>query len=129
VTRRAALLLPVLLWADERTDVLDAVEPLATALSNGDADDFMGRIPENCPNRRELGDNIRGLLAQAEITCSINFKRSEKGRAELDWYMQIKSRASQSILEQRKASVFVTLREHAVCTIEPVDFFKPAVIP
>ncbi len=77
----------------------------------------------------QLGDNIRGLLAQAEITCSIDFKRSEKGRAELDWYMQIKSRASQSVLEQRKASVFVTLRDQAVCTIEPVDFFKPAVIP
>ena len=129
MTRRAALLFPILLWADERTDVLDAVEPLATALSNGDADDFMRRIPEDCPNRPQLADNIRGLLAQAEITCSVEFKRSEKGRAELDWYMQIKSRASQSVLERRKAPVFVTLRDRSVCTIEPIDFFKPAAIP
>lgn len=128
MTRRAALLVPYILWADERTDVLEAVSPLATALSNGDADDFMRRIPEDCPNWRELSDNVRGLLAEAEITSSVQFTRSEDGRAELDWYMQIKSRASQSVIERRKAPVFIRLRGRAVCTLEPVSFFKPAEI-
>ena len=129
MTRRAALLFPDLLWADERTDVLDAVEPLATALSNGDADDFMRRIPEECPNRPQLADNIRGLLGASGDYLLSRVQTFEKGRAELDWYMQIKSRASQSILERRKAPVFVTLRDGSVCTIEPIDFFKPAEIP
>jgi hypothetical protein len=115
VTRRAALLIPALLWADERTDVLDAVTPLAAALSNGDADDFMRRIPEDCPNRRELSDNVRGLLGEAEITSSVEFTRFQNGRAELDWYMQIKSRSTQSIIERRKAAVFVKLLGRAVC--------------
>ena len=128
MTRRAALLVPMLLRADERMDVLEAVTPLATALSNGDADEFMRHIHEDCPNRRELSDNIRGLLGEAEITSSVQFTKSEKGRAELDWYMQIKSRALQSVIERRKHPVFVTLRDRAVYTIEPVDFFKPAEI-
>ena len=59
MTRRAALFLPIFLWADERTDVLDAVTPLAAALINGDADEFMRHIHEDCPNRRELADNVR----------------------------------------------------------------------
>jgi hypothetical protein len=128
VTRRAALLLPVLLRADERTDVLEAVTPLTTALSNGDADEFMRHIHQDCPNRRELGDNVRGLLGEAEITSSVQFTKPEKGRAELDWYMQIKSRALQSVIERRKHPVFVSLRDRAVYTIEPVDFFKPVEI-
>jgi hypothetical protein len=128
VTRRAVLILPVLLLGDERTDGLEAVTPLATALSNGDADEFMRHIHEDSPGRRELGDNIRGLLGEAEIVSSVQFTKSEKGRAELDWYMQIKSRALQSVIEQRKHPVFVTLRDRAVYTIKPIDFFKPAEI-
>jgi hypothetical protein len=128
VTRRAALLLPVLLRADERADVLEAVTPLASALSNGDADEFLRHIHPECPARRELSDNVRALLGQAEITSSVQFTRSEKGRAELDWYMQIKSRSLQSVLASRDQAVFVTLRDRLIYTIEPVDFFKPAEI-
>lgn len=128
MTRRAALLLPAVLWADERSDVLNAVTPLASALSEGDAEEFSRRIPDDAPNRQQLIDNIRGLIAQAEITCSVRLVSVENGRAELDWLMDLRSRSTQSLLERRKGAVFVTIRNRAVASLEPIDFFKPVEI-
>ena len=126
MTRRAALFLPAaFLSADERADVLEAVSPLATALSNGDADAFMRRIHDDAPNRAQLAAYIEGLAGQAEITCSIRLVKVEQGRAELDWLMDIKGRATQAILERRKGKVVVVVRKGSIVSLEPADFFKP----
>ena len=106
--------------------MLDVVAPLANALSNGDAADFMSRIPDDSPNRSRLSIHIEGLLAQAEVTCSVRLLNFDKDRAELDWLMDIRSRATQSNLERRKG----TGHRHrcgtgSVFSLEPVDFFKP----
>jgi len=114
---------------DERSDVLDLVAPLASALSSGDADEFMARIPEDCPNRAQLSDNVRGLIAQAEITCSVDLAGVEKDRADLDWLMDIRARATQTLLERRKGKVAITIRDRAISSIAPVSFFRPAAIP
>lgn len=131
MTRRLALLFPAVLVSglsqnEDRAEVLGLVSPLASALSNGDVDAFLRHIPDDSPNRTQLARNIRGLLGQAEITSSVQLKNLEKGRAELDWYMEIRSRATQSVMERRKQPVIVTIRNGAIFSLEPVDFFKPA---
>ena len=132
MTRRAVLSMAaataVAAFADERTEVLEIVSPLASALSNGDADAFLRLIPDDSPNRTQLADNIRALLAQAEMTCSVQLRKYEQGRAELDWYMEIRSRATSSMMERRKQIVTVRLRNREVFSIDPVDFFKPAAV-
>jgi hypothetical protein len=132
VTRRAVLSMAaattIAAFADERTEVLEIVSPLASALSNGDADAFMRLIPDDSPNRTQLTDNIRALLAQAEMTCSIQLRNYEHGKAELDWYMEIRSRATGSVTERRKQIVTVRVRNRGVFSIDPVDFFKPAAV-
>jgi hypothetical protein len=128
VTRRAVLLMAggILAFADERTEVFEIVSPLASALSNGDAEEFLRRIPADVPDRIQLANNVRALLAQAEMTCSIQLRSYKEGRAELDWYMEIRSRATASVMEQRKSIVTVRLRDRQISSIEPVDFFRPA---
>lgn len=128
MTRRLALFLPVCLWADERSDILDLVSPLATALSNGDPEEFLKHIPEDCPNRTQLADNVRGLIAQAEVTCSVDIKNIKDGRAELDWLMDIRARATETTLERRKGTVIITVRNGALASLEPASFFRPATI-
>jgi hypothetical protein len=131
VTRRRAVLFlaaSTLASADERADVLEIVSPLASALSNGDADAFLRRIPADSPNRAQLADYVKALLAQAEMTCSIQLRSYEAGRAELDWYMEIRSRATSSMMERRKQIVIVEIRDREVFSIAPVEFFKPAVV-
>ena len=111
--------------ADERADVLEIITPLATALSNGDADAFLRRIPADAPERAQLADNVRTLTAQAEMTCSIQLRTFGEGRAELDWYMEIRSRATSTMLERRRQTLAVRIRDKQILSIEPVDFFKP----
>jgi hypothetical protein len=126
VTRRTALLLPVVVCADERSEVLELVTPLAAALSEGNADAFLRRIPDDSPGRAQLVTYIEGLVAQAETTSSVRLLNVEKGRAELDWYMEIRSRFTQAVMERRRRTLTVRLRNGALFAIEPVEFFKPA---
>ena len=126
MTRRTALLLPAMVFADERSEVLDLVTPLASALSEGNADVFLRRIPEDSPGRSQLVTYIEGLIAQAEMTSSVRLLSVEKGRAKLDWYMEIRSRSTQAVMERRKRTLTVRLRNGALFAIEPIEFFKPA---
>lgn len=112
-------------FADERADVLEIVSPLASALSNGYAEDFLRRIPEDCPDRAQLALHLRALFAQAEMTCSIQLRSYDQGKAELDWYMEIRSRVAASIMERRKQIVTVRIRDRQLYSIAPVAFFKP----
>jgi hypothetical protein len=123
------MLVPAILAADERSDAIEIITPLAAALSAGDADGFLQRIPEDAPDRAQLVNNIQGLLAQAEITSSVQLTTVANGRAEVDWYIEIRSRARSMVLERRKGTVVVQFRNKAIVSIEPVDFFKPARIP
>ena len=121
-------LIPAILAADERSEAIDLITPLASALSASDAEGFLQHIPKEAPNRSQLVDNIQGLLAQAEVTSSVKLIAIDQGRAEVDWYMQIRSRARSVVLERRKGTVIITIRKNAIFSIEPVDFFKPAEI-
>ena len=126
MTRRTALLLPAALFADQRSEVLELVTPLAAALSEGNADAFLRRIPDDSPDRSQLATYIQGLIAQAETTSSVRLLNVENGRAELDWYMEIRSRFTQAVMERRKRTLTVRLRNGALFSIEPIEFFRPA---
>lgn len=122
---RAALLLlaAVAVFADARTDVLDRVAPLATALSDGDAASFLGAIDKNMPEYGVLAANVTGLLNAAEVTSSVEFVSASGDTAELDWYMQIKSKEQSGVTEQRRGRVTVRFGKKKVLSILPVEFF------
>ena len=125
MTRRSALLLASALWADERADLMGLLTPLAAALSNGVADDFLRRLPDDSPNLRELSDNIRTLTAQAEVTSSIEVLGISGQNAETDWLMDIRTRATPQRVERRRSKVTVTLRDGALYSLEPASAFRP----
>lgn len=120
-----ALLWPAILAADERSEALEAISPLASALSAGDADAFLQPIAEDAPDRDKLASNIRGLLAQAEITSSVRLLTISEGRAEVDWYMEIRGRASSMIIDRRKGTLVLRISKKTILSLDPVDFFKP----
>jgi hypothetical protein len=123
--RRALLVLfGALASADERDDVLAAVEPLASALTQGNGYAFMEGIAEQAPNRGLLNETIDALIAYAEITSSVEVLRVEGGRAELDWYMQIRARATGAVVERRRGKVQVRVGGGKVQEIGPIDFFR-----
>jgi hypothetical protein len=126
VVRRAllGLLLAAASRADQRTEVLEIIEPLAAALSESTSDNFMRIFAADMPDRRRLHDHVAALIAFAEVTSSIELIRLKDERAELDWYMQIRARATNSVVERRRGTVKILVRNKKIEEIEPVDFFR-----
>lgn len=108
-----------------RSEVLEAVSPLAAALSRGDAEGFLFAIRKDAPNRDRLGTNVRALLADAEITCSVEVISTGTNSAELQWFMNLRTKATQTVSERRRETVRITVRGKQIASIEPVSFFAP----
>jgi hypothetical protein len=110
--------------ADERTDILEIVEPLAAALSESRGDDFMSAFADDMPARADLRSHIAALIAFAEVTSSIGLVRIEKDRAELDWYMEIRARSTGSVVERRREKVTIRVSGRRISDLTPVAFFR-----
>jgi hypothetical protein len=126
VTGRRSILLALAggaLRADERTDALDMVAPLAAALASEERDIAGWTPPKDLPNADELRTNVAALSAQAVTTSSVEVISVEKGSAELDWYMQIRSRSTQSLLEQRRGTVTIAWSKKRLTKLEPASLF------
>lgn len=125
--RRGFLLLaPVLaLRGDSRSDALDAVAPVAAALAEGDAGLALSVVPKSDPKAPQLRANITALLAQSAVTSSVDVIASEPGRAELDWYMEIRSRETEMVVERRRGVVTITHRKGKLLSLGPASFFAP----
>ena len=105
--------------------VVEAVEPLASALSSGDSDRFLRAIPKNVANREELGANVRALLTSAEVTCSVAVSSIDGDMAQVDWYMELRTKSTQTVAERRRGTVRVRVGSGKLLSIDPVGFFRP----
>jgi hypothetical protein len=112
--------------ADDRTTALEAVAPLAAALSDNDADAFLRRISRDAPDYSKLRNNVVTLVAEADVTCSIEYIRREDGAYELDWYIQLRSKITSGVMERRHGVVKIVLdTKGKLKSLQPVDFFLP----
>src|SRR6267378_2234531 len=65
--------------ADERSEVLDVIAPLADALTNGDALAFLKPIDRDMEGFAQLRDNVLALLAEAEVASSVDLISVDNG--------------------------------------------------
>jgi hypothetical protein len=122
VTRRYFVLGAAVLYADHRTELLEVLSKLAAALAAANAVEFMRHIDESAPNRAKLAEFVTALVAQAEITSSIEVPAD--GRA--DWYMEVRLRSAGQPVERRRRVLNVRIGENRrLALIEPVEFFEP----
>jgi hypothetical protein len=132
IARRSILLAGLAasgLRADERTDALDLVAPLAAALADEDRNAPGWNAPKNLPNREELAGNVAALIAQAVTTSSVEVISVDSGSAELDWYMQIRNRSTRMLAEQRRGTVRIAWSKKRLTRLEPASFFAPPKAP
>lgn len=108
--------------ADERTDALDAIAPLASGLSDNNVGLLLESVPKDA---EELRTNLKALVAAAEVTSSVEVVDADKGSAQLDWYLEIRSRATQSVIERRRGKVNIRFRRRKLLALEPASFFAP----
>lgn len=128
MTRRAALaglVSGVASAALTRSEVLDAVAPLASALSQGDADAFIAALVPGSPDRDKLRPMVKALTDATEITCSVEVTDITQDGAQLDWLLQLSSKSSQTVVERRRGRVTVRLTKNRVASLSPLEFFAP----
>lgn len=126
-------LLLCLLWAPvagaAEQNVNDLFTSLASALSEGNSQDFMKAFDPSMPGYAKLQAYITALLEQAEITTSIDILREEENAVELDWFLQIRSLDPAGPLERRRQVVKCRLERHGrkrrIISLEPVELFAP----
>jgi len=87
----------------------DALATLASGLSQNDAVAAMSAFDANAKDRAAIEADMEALVAQAEILCAIDVVE-EKGTGDMrsldvDWYMQLKSLATQGPTERRRERV------------------------
>jgi hypothetical protein len=85
----------------------------------------MSHIPEDQPDRAVLEANVGGLLAAALVTSSITVGEISDGEARLDWYMEIRSRATRTVVERRRQRVLLRFSGTRLAAIEPIELFRP----
>jgi len=127
----AALAAP--LFADTRQEIIDLFTTMASALSEGNGLAFLDHVDHAMPDYGKLEKYILALAAQNEVMSSIDVLKDEGDdhtrTAELDWFLQIRSREQSGPLERRRQIIKCRLerpkKKWRVMAIEPVGFFAP----
>jgi len=124
------------LVADTRQEILGFLGELASALSEGNGLAFLDRVDHSMPDYYQLEQNILALTEQNEVSCSIDILKQEGDEQsqtlELDWFMQIQSRAMFGPLERRRQTVKCRLerrkKKWKIEAIEPITLFAPTAV-
>lgn len=127
----AALAAP--LFADTHQELIDLFTKMASALSEGNGLAFLDQVDHAMQDYGKLEKYILALAAQNEVTSSIDLLKEEGDdrtqTAELDWFLQIRSREQTGPLERRREIIKCRLerlkKKWKVMAIEPVSFFAP----
>jgi hypothetical protein len=128
IRRRAflAVLAALLVRAQDRNTYLNVLGGIAAALAAAEPTEFMRYIDQSAPDRERLRTLVAALLAQAEVTSSIDIIQIENGAARVDWYLEVRARAAGAPVERRRRELTVKLNARArVVELRPVEFFAP----
>jgi hypothetical protein len=134
IARRAFLaVLAAPLFADTRQEIFDLFTTMASALSEGNGLAFLDHVDHAMPDYGKLEKYVLALAAQNEVMSSIDVLKEEGDdrtqTAELDWFLQIRSREQGGPLERRRQIVRCRLerlkKKWKVMAIDPVGFFAP----
>src|SRR5437899_792684 len=132
IARRAFLAaLAAPLFADTHQEIIDLFTTMASALSEGNGLAFLDHVDQAMADYGKLEKYILALAAQNEVMSSIDVLKEEGDdhtrTAELDWFLQIRSREQSGPLDRRRQIVKCRLerrkKKWKVMAIEPISFF------
>lgn len=137
MTRRKTFLLMMaavrFLPADEADDIRDFFGQLESALSEGNADQFMKGFDRAMPGYEMLAVNVAALLQHADVQSSIEVL-SDEGTAtsrmlELDWFLQLMEVQAAGGSTRRREQVHCTLarqgKKWRITSLVPLSLFAP----
>jgi hypothetical protein len=137
IARRAGLpacllLLALRLSADTHQQIVDLLANMTASLSEDNADGFMKGFDRNMPGYGDVKRQIDGLLLDYEISSSVEPISDEgagdKRSFDLDWYMELTSRAATGSTLRRRKVIHCDLelqgKHWRIVSLKPLSFFS-----
>jgi hypothetical protein len=107
-------------------DAVDFFHDAATALSSGEASEFLDHFDSAMPGYATLRGEIEELKSRAEVATAINFVSDSGGdqrrTLELDWMLEITDRPTRRQIV--KCTIERQKKGWKIVALEPIDFFK-----
>ena len=132
--RRALLLVPAVVFAaDPHQDIVRLLAAAVSGMSEGEPERFLRVFDPSMPRFREFEAAVRALLAQNEVSSSVEFQRDEGDNQarelELDWTLQIRTLQNTGPFAQRRELIRCRLTRQKkgwkIVSISPLEFFAP----
>jgi hypothetical protein len=94
------------------------ITKMAAYLSDGETVGALEAFDKSMKGYGAIAENIAALAAQTEVLCSIDVvedkeadnESSDVHHLDLDWYMMLKSRVDDGLVERRRERVAVTMQ-------------------
>ena len=119
--------------ADTAAGAVDVVANMAAALSDGNVAPFSSALSRQMPDRDRVLDNVRAMVAQADVKSSVeplsNEGDEQKRTLVLDWALAMQRKGPDLRIVNRQQDLKLTLQREGkkwkVTAIEPATFFEP----
>jgi hypothetical protein len=133
--RRSFLLaaLTAALRADAQREVYDLFGSMASGLSEGNAQQFLGAFDSRMPGYQKLAADVQALVQQADVQSSVDVLQDtgddQHRTVQLDWLLQLTVKGAEGTLVHREQTIQCKLEKQEkkwrVVAIEPAAFFAP----
>ncbi len=133
--RRAFLLslIAPALAADPRQEIYDLFGSLASALTDGEPEQFLAAFDRSMKGYEDFAANVRALVAQMDVTSTVELvddAGDARHRAvKFDWLMQLANKNDRVSVIRRQQTITCRLekqkRKWRIVSLEPLDFFAP----
>ena len=121
------------LLGETSAPVFAVLTSMASSLSEGNPAGFLKYLDHGMATYSRIEANVNSLTSQCEIVCSLDVLTEQldgdKDLVDLDWFMQLRSKAEDGPLERRRELVKAELRKQGkhwkVVSLEPNEVLAP----
>ncbi len=126
-------LVTVSLHAEKKPPVYALLSSLSSYFSEGNGPGAITAFAKTMPGYASIEANIMALTAQADILCVIELIDEEgdeqKRKAEVSWFLEIKSKESNGPTERREQNVKLAFEKQGndwkIVSIDPASILDP----
>lgn len=124
---------PLLAGSEEALDILTVV---AAALSEGNPIAFLQAFDRSMPGYANMESNVTALTSQTDIVCSIDILKEggddNTRSAEVDWFMQLRSKSERGPMERRRQIVTIKVaklkKKWKIVAFDPAAILAPLTV-
>jgi hypothetical protein len=114
------------LFGDPEETITHVVSQLASALSENNPQSFLKSLDKSIAEYGRIERDVNALAGDTLVSCSIEVLAIRGSEADLDWYMVLRSKQDENLIERRRTKVTIRVDgKGRVTAFSPVTIFVP----